>query len=77
MRYSGVSPRCHNVLDSVYTVMCLGKQEADEQVVSTTVNAEWKNVPDTSHVTPGDVSLDCPSDEEGDDDIAYQRIKVR
>lgn len=57
----------------------VGKREANRLVISTPVKSEWRSVPDTPHVTGGDISLDCPCDEGGDDDDdkAYQRIKVR
>ena len=57
----------------------VGKREAKRLVISTPVESQWRSVPDTPHVTGGDISLDCPCDEGGDDDghIAYQRIKVR
>ena len=58
----------------------VGKRESNTRlVISTPVESQWRTVPDTPHVTNGDISLDCPCDEGSDDDdnIAYQRIKVR
>lgn len=59
--------------------MVVGKGEANRLPISTPVESQWRSIPDTSHVTSGDFSLDCPCDEGGDDDDnkAYQRIQVR